>query len=597
MSEQIKPKKYSFLGYFRYFKKILGNHIYLFIILNSLVGILDGIGLTMFIPLLSVATDSSNANESLGKLQIVIDFLKNIGIEFNVVNILILMVLLFSAKGFINYLKTIYITKINIQAVQNLRFTLIGRLVKLSYEGFTTMSVGRIQNHIFGEANRLISAMDRYLNSIQFATMVITYMALATISNWQFAIMVAIGGYFADFLYKYLSNLIRDYSRKQINLGNNFNEILIQAVNNFKYLKATNYSKIYNDRLKENIKLNDIYGFNIQKLNSIMVNAREPIIISIIAIVVIMQIKIFNGNLASILISLLLFYRCLGYLTNLQGAWVQFIQQSTAIESIDTILEEFKQNEEPQNPTPINTIRNIEVKNLNITFGNTPILKNINMNIPPKTSIAFVGESGAGKTTLANVICGLQIPHGGKVIVDEKSLYESNLNTYRSKIGYITQEPVIFNDTIFNNVTFWAEKTPETLEKFYKVMDMVSMKKFVEELENKEDSTLGNNGVLVSGGQKQRISIARELYKDVELLIMDEATSALDSETEKYIKDNIDMLHGKFTMIIIAHRLSTIKNVDTVYLLEKGVITGSGSFNELAQTSERFKKMVELQEL
>ena len=134
-------------------------------------------------------------------------------------------------------------------------------------------------------------------------------------------------------------------------------------------------------------------------------------------------------------------------------------------------------------------------------------------------------------------------------------------------------------------------------EKFYKVMDMVSMKDFVENLEYKEDSTLGNNGVLVSGGQKQRISIARELYKDVELLIMDEATSALDSETEKYIKDNIDMLHGKFTMIIIAHRLSTIKNVDTIYLLDKGKILASGSYKDLIDKSDRFKRMVELQEL
>ncbi|MFB9120319.1 ABC transporter ATP-binding protein [Bergeyella porcorum] len=597
MNKEIKTEKYNFLGYFKYFKNILGNHIYVFILLNSLVGLLDGIGLTMFIPLLSVATDSSNANESLGKLKIVIDFLKNIGIEFNIVNILILMVLLFSTKGLINYLKTIYISKINIQATRNLRFKLIHGLGNLSYQGFTKMSVGRIQNHIYGEAARLINAMERYMNAMQFATMVITYMILAVISNWQFAIMVAAGGYFADFLYKYLSNLIRDYSRKQVNLGNDFNEVLIQSINYFKYLKATNYFTNYNKRLKNNIHLNDNYSYNITKLNSIMVNAREPIIITIIAIVVILQIKLLGGNLASILISLLLFYRCLGYLTNLQGAWAQFIQNSTAIESIDTILEEFKENEEPQNSTPVNRIKDIEVKNLSITFGNTPILRDINMNIPQRTSIAFVGESGAGKTTLANVICGLQIPHNGKVVVDGQSLYESDLNTYRSKIGYITQEPVIFNDSIFNNVTFWAEKTPATLEKFYKVMDMVSMKNFIENLENKEDSTLGNNGVLVSGGQKQRISIARELYKDVELLIMDEATSALDSETEKYIKDNIDMLHGKFTMIIIAHRLSTIKNVDTVYLLDKGEITGSGAFSELVQTSERFRKMVELQNL
>ena len=297
------------------------------------------------------------------------------------------------------------------------------------------------------------------------------------------------------------------------------------------------------------------------------------------------------------LISLLLFYRGLGHLVNLQGASTAFTNQATSIESINTILKEFKDNEEPLKTTPIEKIDNINIKNIEVILGNKTVLKNINIDIPRKTSIAFVGESGAGKTTLANVICGLQIPHKGEVIVDEKSLYEANLSSYRNKIGYITQEPVIFNDTLFNNVSFWAEKTPESIDKFYKVMDMVSLRSFVEELENKEDSFLGNNGILVSGGQKQRISIARELYKDVELLIMDEATSALDSETERHIKENIDMLHGKFTMVIIAHRLSTIKNVDKVYLLEKGEIVNSGSYIELTKSSEKFRKMVELQEL
>ena len=209
----------------------------------------------------------------------------------------------------------------------------------------------------------------------------------------------------------------------------------------------------------------------------------------------------------------------------------------------------------------------------------------------------MVGESGAGKTTLANVICGLLPPNKGEVVTNNQLIYNSNLDSFRSKVGYITQEPVIFDDTIFNNVTFWAEKTPENLEKFHNAMNMVSMKSFVENLDRQEDTPLGNNGVLISGGQKQRISIARELYKDIDLLIMDEATSALDSETEKYIKDNIDLLHGKFTIVIIAHRLSTIKNVDRVYLLEKGEILDSGSYNELIEKSARFKRMVELQEV
>ena len=597
MDDKNTTKKYTIWGYFQYFKNLLGYHIYIFLILNLLIGLLDGIGLTMFIPLLSIATKSETSNESLGQLQIIIDFFKYIGIEINITNMLLLMVGMFVFKGITNYLKSLYMTKVNLVIARKIRFNLIDYLNQLSYEGFTKMSIGRIQNHIIGESGKLLGAMNSFLNLVQITIMLLIYVGLAAVSNWQFAIIVGLGGLLLGFVYKYFNRIIQDISRKQVNLGNDFNEILIQAIHNFKYLKATNYFKSYDNRLRDNMTLSDEYSFKSTKLGAIMGNAREPLIIAIIALVVFIQAKFSEGNISSIIVSLLLFYRALGYITNFQGVWSSFIILSIAIESIDNIILDFKKYQEPQKTALINKIDNIKVENLNITFGNTPILKNISLNIPAKTSIALVGESGAGKTTLANIICGLQIPHGGDVIVDGKSLYESNLNSYRSKIGYITQESVIFNDTLFNNVTFWDKKTPETIKKFYNVMEMVSLTDFVNNLENKEDSTLGNNGILVSGGQKQRISIARELYKDIELLIMDEATSALDTETEKHIKDNIDLLHGKFTILIIAHRLSTIKNVDTIYLLEKGEISGSGDYNSLVQSSERFKRMVELQEL
>jgi subfamily B ATP-binding cassette protein MsbA len=164
-------------------------------------------------------------------------------------------------------------------------------------------------------------------------------------------------------------------------------------------------------------------------------------------------------------------------------------------------------------------------------------------------------------------------------------------------VGYITQESVIFDDTLYNNVTFWAPKTPENVEKFWNAIKLASLAEFLKFHKNDENLPLGNNGILISGGQKQRISIARELYKNPELLIMDEATSALDSETEMIIKDNIDSLRGKFTMVIIAHRLSTIKDVDIIYLLDQGKIMSSGNYQELYEKSERFRKMVIMQDM
>jgi subfamily B ATP-binding cassette protein MsbA len=164
-------------------------------------------------------------------------------------------------------------------------------------------------------------------------------------------------------------------------------------------------------------------------------------------------------------------------------------------------------------------------------------------------------------------------------------------------MGYITQDAVIFDDSVFNNVTFWAEKSLENIKRFKEAIDKAHILQFVQNLSNKEDTRLGNNGVSLSGGQKQRISIARELYKEVDFLFMDEATSALDTKTEKNIQKSIDALKGEYTIIIIAHRLSTIRNCDNIVLLDKGKITAQGNYKVLIKNSTEFKDIINSQQL
>ena len=590
-------KHISGLGFFNYFKNIIGWHIYAYLVLNFLVGLLDGLGLAMFVPLLAIATGSNTGNESLGNLEFLIDFIHTLGIELNLQNALLLMVGLFALKNFFFYLRIIYFNKIRIMGLLKIKLDLVSGLKNLSYKGFTTMDAGKIQNNMIGETTNLIMSMTFYFNSIQHIVMLITYVFLAFSSNWQFAIMVGIGGCITNILYRYINKIVKNHARNKNLIGHDFSGNLTQSINYFKYLKATNYFKNYETKLNQNIHETEQINYKVGKIGAIAESLREPMIIIVIALVILIQVNVMGGNFGTILVSLLLFYRALAHLVNMQNSWIRFMETSVSLESVESLLSEFKKYEEVSYTDEIKSINNILVKDAEVIFDGKTALKNINLTIPNKTSIALVGESGAGKTTLANLICGLLPPNKGEVITNNQSIYNSNLDSFRSKVGYITQEPVIFDDTIFNNVTFWAEKTPENLEKFHNAMNMVSMKSFVENLDRQEDTPLGNNGILISGGQKQRISIARELYKDIELLIMDEATSALDSETEKYIKDNIDLLHGKFTIVIIAHRLSTIKNVDKVYLLEKGEILDSGSYNELIEKSARFKRMVELQEV
>lgn len=589
-------KQFGVFKFFNYFEKIIGYKIYLYVFLNFLVGILDGIGLTMFVPLIYLATNVQNDDQSLGKLQFLLDIFKSFKIPITLFSALFLMIIIFIIKGVLSYIRSILFTEIQQTAIRKIRFSLIDGLRELSYGGFTQLDGGIIQNNMTTETGRLVQALILYFSAMQSLIMLFAYIFLAFLSNLQFAIMVALGGFFTNYIYKYLNEVTKKNAQKLTTIGRNFQAYLIQSIHYFKYLKATNYFQEYEKKLKKEIVDSEYTQFKIGKINALSDSLREPLIIIVIALVIFLEITFFNGNMPSMLAALLLFYRSLTYLASMQSYWNKFLANVPGLESVEEMLQRFKKFNEPKKSLIVEKIGDIQLKNISLSYGEKKILDTVNLKIKSKTSIALVGESGAGKTTLANIICGLIVSNEGDLIFDNgKNLNQYSLKTYRDLVGYITQESVIFDDTLYNNIAFWKTKTEENVKHFWTTAEMSSLKNFIESFHQKEDIPLGNNGILISGGQKQRISIARELYKNVELLIMDEATSALDSETEKIIKDNIDSLHGKYTMIIIAHRLSTIKNVDIIYLMEEGKIIESGSYEELYHNSEKFRNMVDMQ--
>ena len=596
----MNSKNTSLLKYFSYFKNIAGRHMYGYILVNLLVGLLDGLGLAMFIPLLGIASgiNANTGDENSDVINFIVNLFDSVGVNLNLVNALLFMVVVFSIKGVFYYLRNVYFIKIRVKSVSLLRLNLIKSLNELSYSGFTKLEAGRIQNTMVGELGKVIGALMSFFVYLQHIIMLATYIFLAFIANWQFAILVAIGGSLSNLFYKYINNYTKEKATLLSSKGNSFNAILIQILHNFKYLKATNHYQLFSKKLVNNIHEQEKINLGVGKISSIGESLREPFTIVIITGVIIVQTSYLGESFSSILLSLLLFYRALGHLVSMQNSWNTFLANSSGIDSFETLLSDFKHYQEPLHyQEKIEHIDDISIKNISLSFRGKKAIDNISFSIKKNSSVAFVGESGAGKTTLANIISGLQTPDDGEIIIEGKSLYKTNLNFFRNHLGYITQEAVIFNDSIFNNVAFWQEKSGENEEKFRKTIEKVSLSEFLNELPEKENTQLGNNGILISGGQKQRISIARELYKDVELLILDEATSALDTETERHIKNNIDLLQGQTTLIIIAHRLSTIKNVDIIYLLDKGKIIASGNFDSLIKSSEKFRKMVELQEL
>jgi subfamily B ATP-binding cassette protein MsbA len=283
----------------------------------------------------------------------------------------------------------------------------------------------------------------------------------------------------------------------------------------------------------------------------------------------------------------------------MQNTWNFFIGVSGSLENMFDFQKELSSNHEKNGSLNINKFENsLTIKNGSFGFReNDPILKNINLEITKNETIAFVGESGSGKSTLVNILSGLYPLDQGNYSIDSQNATNLNMSSFQNRIGYVTQDPVIFNDTIYNNITLWAPKSQISKERIENVLKKASLFDFIKSLPENTEQLLGNNGINLSGGQKQRISIARELYKEIDILILDEATSALDSETEKNIQENIDQLKGNYTILIVAHRLSTIKNADKIVFMENGHIKNVAPFDKLIELEPRFKRMVELQEL
>jgi subfamily B ATP-binding cassette protein MsbA len=237
----------------------------------------------------------------------------------------------------------------------------------------------------------------------------------------------------------------------------------------------------------------------------------------------------------------------------------------------------------------------IEISKLNFSYSNNSksILSDINLNINKGEKIALVGTSGSGKTTLTNLLLKFYDFNFGDIKIDNKSYNKINTKSIRNLIGLVSQEPILFNNTIKNNIIYGHDEVSN--DKIIEAAKIAKIDEYVSSLDKKYDTLIGERGSLLSGGQKQRLSIARAIIKNPPILVFDEATSSLDSESEQKVQEAIDNLVKDRTVIMIAHRLTTIKNVDRIIVLKDGEIKETGSHDELIEKNGYYKKLYNIQ--
>lgn len=596
----VKKEKGGVFFHFKYFYSQIGYGIFIGLFLSFLVGLLDGLGLAMFLPLLEMIDGSTNASGlEMNKFHFVVDFVNGLGFQLNLTTILVSILILFFLKGIISLIEGYYKIYLLQKFIVGIRKRCLEDFTKYSFKSFILADSGHVQNTLSTEISRVAGSYVSYFLGIQQAIFVLVYVSLALVTDFTFALLLGFGGLLTHYLFGIVNKKTKKHSESITEFGNKFQGQLIQIVANFKYLKSTGRLNDYSQKLNKSIDDIEYTTKKIGFTRVALLSLREPFVLSVIVIAIFIQVLYFDQKIGVIILSLLFFYRALNFLIVYQTQWNNFLGMSGALSNLNSFMSDLSQNEDKFGVKQFEKLeKGLELNNVDFSYAEgQKVLNQVNLKIVRNTTTAIVGESGSGKTTLVNIISGIIKIDEGNYSIDGIDSKVWDLRTFQNRIGYITQEPVMFDDDIYNNVTFWSKRNDENYARFWEALRKASIDQFVSDLPKKDYTRLGSNGIMVSGGQKQRLAIARELFRDIDVLIMDEATSALDSETEKVIQENIESLKGHYTILIVAHRLSTIKTSDSIVLMSDGKIEDQGSFNNLIERNPRFKNMVDLQVL
>src|SRR5690606_9234462 len=400
----------------------LGYKLIVQMLLSISISILDSLGLSMFFPILEIVSNDGKSNlEGTSKVYEYLELFFNfIHLEINLLNVLILLSIFFVLKGFALYIYQIYFTNVRHAFIRDLRIKLVNEINDYSYQDFVSSDVGRIQNSLTGEIDRIANAYSNYFSMLQNSIFVVIYMICVFVIDFKFALLVVIGGLLTNLLFSRIFKYTKQEANALTKKNHSFQGFVLQYIGNYKYLKATGRVIDYSKILIQNVYGVEKNGRKIGQLGAIVTAIREPSLIILISVIIIIQISIIGGTISTILLSLVFFYRAFGYLMVMQNAYNNYLGSHGSLTNIYKLVDELESGREQfSNEINFDGFTNkIELQNLSFSYSDTKILDKINLTINAKESIALVGESGSGKTTLVNVIAGMFKPSGGKIMVD-----------------------------------------------------------------------------------------------------------------------------------------------------------------------------------
>ena len=512
----------------------------------------------------------------------------------------ILIIVAFFTKGMSLYLAKIIMISVSQELKADVQKDMLKSLISSDTGFIDSAHTGKFISNLTNDVNMLVNLISVALLNVFKDTMsLIGLMAVMFYQNWKLSILAIIMIPLASFVARALAKRMIKATEQSMVQSSIFTTRLVEIFKNHKLIKI--FQREDHEKLRSSKDLDGLKDKVIKMM--VIFNRNTPIMesltgIMIAALIFYSGILIENGelkinNFFSFLAAMMLAYQPVKSLAGLNIAINQGITGAKRVLPIVDLVNDVK--DDPNLP-------DINIKNGNITFnevnfkyGNDEkkVLKSANLNIEGGKMTALVGLSGAGKSTILNLIPRFYDPNSGSIEIDNQSIHKVNLYSLRRNISLVSQETTLFDDTVKNNIAYANLEASD--EEIMLAAKNSYADEFIQKLPNGYETIIGENGVRLSGGEKQRLSIARAMLKKSPVILLDEATSSLDSDTEEKIQNAITLLTKNKTTVVIAHRLSTILNANIIYVVKEGKIVTSGSHEELLQNSEIYKNFYEKQ--
>lgn len=603
-------KKYARV--FKYLSHYKGEAaLYVLFILLSIIFSLISLG--MLFPFLEMifngdkpgvtglATNSTNAVVQFVR-SFLIDSIKTRGKIDTLGIICILIITSIFFKNLFVYLAYYVLNPLKNKIVNRLRTELYEKILNLPIGFFTEKRKGdiisRITNDVGEVEGSVVGSLEGWVTNP--LTILATLGMLLAISV-QLTLFVLLCIPIVGFVIGRISRTLKKGSAEIAGLNSDSLSVLDETLSGLRVIKAFNSEPLmkhrYGDINQRLITTKNKVGFR----RDLASPASE-----LMGVMIFIAILFFGGQLVlsneyaltgSLFIAYLgLFYQLINPTKALSGSFSNMARGTAAIERIEEILNTVSTVDDNPNGKKLDTFTDcIELRNVHFGYDGVPILKNINLKVPKGKTVALVGSSGAGKSTLADLVPRFHDVSSGELLIDGVNIKEYSLRSVRDQISIVTQEPILFNDTIENNIRLGKQEA--TLNDIEDAAKVANAYNFITKKEAGFRTNIGDRGTKLSGGERQRLTIARAIVKNPPILILDEATSSLDTESERLVQDAINNMMQNRTSIVIAHRLSTIRHADEIIVLQKGEIVERGTHEELLQKQGYYYRLVQMQEV